>query len=276
VLVTGDHFGPNFFGAIPALLAAALATTRLRVACTVFDNDFHHPASLAKDAATVDVLSGGRFEFGIGAGWFKAEYDQVGIPFDPPAQRVSRMAEALRVIKGMWGESPFTFTGQHYTISDYDSQPKPAQQPHPPIFVGGGGKRLLGIAAREADIVGISPRARTGGGIHFEEETQDMLSQQVEWLRQAAGERFDHLELGLLPWAVAVTEDRRAGAQAISQRRGRPVEEILRSPYYLIGTIDSIVDRLVEQREQVGISYISVYPQYTKAFAPVVARLAGR
>jgi probable F420-dependent oxidoreductase len=187
------------------------------------------------------------------------------------------MAEALAVIKGLWGDGPFTFAGQHYTITDYDSQPKPVQQPHPPIFVGGGGKRLLGIAAREADVVGIAP-GTAGGGIQYRDETHETLAQKVEWVRQAAGEQFDHLELGMFVWSVAVTDDRQAAADAIVGRALRPArtaDHILASPYYLIGSVDAIVDQLVEQRKRTGISYIEVLPPDTTAFAPVVARLAG-
>jgi probable F420-dependent oxidoreductase len=187
------------------------------------------------------------------------------------------MSEAITVIKGLWSESPFTFTGQHYTITDYDSQPKPLQQPHPPILVGGGGKRLLGIAAREADIVGIAP-GTGGGGIQYQDETHEMLAQKVEWLRQAAGDRFDQLELGMFVWSVAVTSNRQAAADGIAGRALRSVrtaDHILASPYYLIGSVDEIVDQLVEQRKRTGISYVEVLPSDTRAFAPVVARLAG-
>ena len=141
-LLVPDHY-LNPLTPVPALMAAAAVTTTLRVGCTVFANDFRHPALLAKEAATIDLLSGGRFEFGLGAGWLKDEYDQVGIPFDPPGVRVARMEEGLRVIKGLWGEEPVTFAGAYYTISGLEGTPKPVQRPHPPIYVGGGGKRLL-------------------------------------------------------------------------------------------------------------------------------------
>ena len=137
-LLIPDHFDPHLFAPIPALMAAALATTTLRVGSIVFDNDFRHPAMLAKETATIDVLSDGRLEFGIGAGWKKQEYDQAGIPFDPPGMRVERMQEAVRIIKGLWGDGPLTFTGQHYTIQALENWPKPVQRPHPPIHIGAG------------------------------------------------------------------------------------------------------------------------------------------
>jgi probable F420-dependent oxidoreductase len=276
-LVIADHFSPVYFAPIPALTAAALATTRLRVLCTVFANDFRHPATLAKEVATADVLSGGRFEFGFGAGYQKPEYDRVGIRFDPPALRVSRFEEALHVLKGLWAAGPFTFRGKHYAITEYDSQPKPMQRPHPPIFIGGGGKRLLSFAAREADIVGILARSMPAGdGLDRTDETTTSLAQKVEWVREAAPHRFEHLELALLIWAVVITDHRQAEAERIAARTQRPVEQILDSPYYLVGTVDAIVEKLLEQRERHRISHISIFQSDTTAFAPVVARLAGK
>src|SRR5579864_3040105 len=224
-LLIGDHFSHQL-AAMPALLAAAAATTTLRVGCTVFANDFRHPAALAAEAATVDVLSGGRFEFGIGAGWAKAEYSAVGVPFDAPAVRVSRFEEAVQIIKGLWCDEPLTFCGKHYRITELKSYPKPFQRPHPPIFIGGGGKRLLSIAAQQADIVGILDRATTSGGLDQTEETDACVAQKVEWVRKAAGERFPDLELAALIWEVAVTDNRAAAAEAIAAKRSRSVEQV--------------------------------------------------
>src|SRR5262249_35229896 len=154
-LVIADHFGDRDFAPIAALTAAALSTTSLRVSCTVFDNDFRHPALLAREAATLDVLSDGRLEFGIGAGYFQSDYDQSGIPLDPPGTRVSRMEEAVHIIKGMWAGGPFSFDGKYYRVADISAGVQPIQRPHPPVFIGAGGKRLLTFAAREADIIGV-------------------------------------------------------------------------------------------------------------------------
>src|SRR5438067_1720687 len=206
-LLIGDHFSRQF-APIPALLAAASATSRLRVTCTVFDNDFRHPAALAKEAATLDVLSGGRFEFGIGAGQNKHEYDSLGIAFDPAALRVSRFEEAVHVVKGLWQDEPLTFSGKHYQITEVDGQPKPLQRPHPPIFIGGGGKRLLSVAARQANIVGILAQALPGGGLdEGRDDGEEGIARKVGWVRAAAGERIDQLELALLIWRVRVTDD---------------------------------------------------------------------
>ena len=274
-LLIPDHFHQNLFAAVPALTAAALATTTLRSGTAVFDNDFRHPAVLAKETATLDVLSSGRFEMGIGAGWHKEEYDQTGIPFDPPWVRVSRMEEAVHVIKGLWAEEPFTFTGKHYTISGLNSWPKPLQRPHPPIFIGAGGKRMLCFAAQEAEIIGILAQALPGGGLDIPGDTEARLAEKVDWVRESAGKRFEHLELSMLFWQVAVTDDRRAGAEEVASTRRLTPEQVLTSPYFLVGGIDTIVERLQTLRDLYGFSYFKVFPRDMEAFAPVVTRLTG-
>ena len=274
-LLIADHFEPDLFAPTPALMAAALATTTLRVGSYVFDNDFRHPALLAKETATIDVLSDGRLEVGIGAGWNKEEYDQTGIPFDSPGLRVGRLQEAVHVIKGLWGDAPLTFSGQHYTIQALDNWPKPVQRPHPPLCIGAGGKRLLSYAAQEADIIGIIAQAFPAGGLDIESDSEARLAEQVGWVREAAGERFGHLELAALVWGVSVTDDPRTAAKDLAQAYGLTPEHVLASPYFLVGSIDGIVERLVSLREQYGVSYYSVGPDVQEAFAPVVARLAG-
>src|SRR5215469_6245 len=149
-----DHFGEQF-AVGPALAAAAAATTTLRIGTLVYDNDYRHPVVLAKEAATLDVLSGGRLELGLGAGWQTTDYEQSGIPCDPVGVRIDRMVEGLRVLKGLMADGPFSFQGEHYAVAGLDGLPKPVQRPHPPVLIGGGGRRILGIAGREADIVGI-------------------------------------------------------------------------------------------------------------------------
>ncbi len=189
---------------------------------------------------------------------------------------MSRFEEGLRVVKGLWCDQPLTFSGQHYRIANLDGQPKPLQRPHPPIFIGGGGKRLLSFAAHEADIVGILTRASPDGGLDRTEETHACITEQIEWVKQAAGDRFDDLELAALIWEVAVSDNPRAAAEAIAARRSRSVDQILESPYFLIGSINAIIEKLHELRERHGISYISAFPSDTEKFAPIVARLAGK
>ena len=274
VFLVADHVDVPF-APVPALVAAADATTTLRVGCTVFCNDYRHPALLAKEAATVDVLTDGRFEFGLGAGWVKAEHDQAGIPFDPPGVRVARMEEALGIIKALWAGGPVHHQGTYYTIAGLAGTPAPVQRPHPPIFVGGGGKRLLSFAAREATIVGVAPKALPGGGLDWAGSTEAALAEKIEWVRRAAGARFPRLELALLAFAVAVTDRRREAAERVASAFGLTPEQALAAPDYLIGSVEQIAERLRGLRDRYGVSYVSVFPQDMEAFAPVVARLAG-
>lgn len=272
-----DHLGYQF-APFPGLLAAALATTTLRIGPLVVAADFRHPALLAKEMATFDVLTEGRLEFGIGAGWNKAEYDRAGIPFDAPGVRVERMTEALRIVRGLWGDGPFSFSGQHFSITEMDGWPKPVQKPGPPIMIGAGAKRMLAFAAREADIIGIAAPALREGGLDTARDREARLAEQVGWIREAAGARFDEIELSMLFWAVRVTDDIHAGAEDIARTRYTPTtaEQVLASPYYLIGSEERIAERLYELRERFGISYMVVMPEGADAFAPVVARLRAR
>jgi probable F420-dependent oxidoreductase len=246
------------------------------VGSLVFSNDFRHPVVLAKEAATLDVLSGGRFELGLGSGWLREEYDQAGIPFDAPGTRIERLAEAVAIVKGLLAGERVTFTGRHYAIAGLPGRPRPVQRPHPPILIGGGGQRTLSLAAREASIVGLVPRARRdGGGLDRTDFGEAALRQKVEWVRAAAGDRFEALELHALIQAVVVS-DRRTAAEQLASRFSVPPELLLESPYVLAGTVDEICETVRQRRERYGISYLSVFDRDLEAFAPVVARLAGR
>jgi len=182
-----DHFGEEL-APLPAIAMAAAHTTTLKVGALVFDNDYKHPAILAKEAATIDLLCDGRLELGIGAGWMKTDYDALGLQYDPPAVRVDRFEEALHVIKQCFTGEKFTYHGEHYRISDYASYPKPAQA-HLPILVGGGGKRVLSLAAREADIIGVNPNLRAGeiGLDAATDSLQEQTDRKIAWIREAAG-----------------------------------------------------------------------------------------
>lgn len=274
-LAMPDHF-LNPLTPMPALAAAAAVTSTLRIAAIVFANDYRHPALLAKEAATLDLLSDGRFEFGIGAGWLQKEYDQAGIRFDPAGVRIARMQEALDIIKRLWGADPVTHHGAHYTIEGLTGLPKPVQQPHPPIFIGGTGKRMLQLAAREADIVGLLPKNLPQGGHDWLGSTLDVLQQQAEWVREAAPERHAALECSYVAFRAIVTDSPRTAAGAARGAYGLTPEQMLASPDFLIGSVDAIVDQLQERRERFGISYIEVDEAEADAFAPVIARLAGR
>jgi len=272
--VMPDHFEQGWFAVGPALVAAACATTTLRVGSLVYCNNFRHPALLAREAATVDVLSEGRLEFGIGAGYYLPEYSQTGIELPPAPARVESLRETLTIIKGLWSSGPLTFGGEHYSIAEMEGWPKPIQQPHPPIQVGGGRKRMLELAAQQADIVGIIAQSRKAGGIDYGRDTDAVVAEKVGWVREAAGERFAQLELAVLIWRVVVTDHRRSAAEDIAPRRGMTAEQVLASPYFLVGSLASILEDVQALRERHAISYLTVFPTDIEAFAPVVAQLA--
>ena len=279
-----DHFIQGDFkhqlAPIPALMAAADATKKLRVGSLVFANDYRHPVVLAKEAATLDLLSGGRFELGIGAGWLRSEYEQTGIPFDPPGIRVERMQEALHILKGVFAEKPLTFAGKHYTITHLESFPKPSQKPHPPQLIGAGSKRMLSIAAREADIIGILPKALTNGTISEDpaERFAESIALKVEWIRQAAGERFDEIELSMVV-TVEIAHDRNQKAEQIIHKRGWndiTAEQVLEMPSMLIGSIDQITEKIQVLREKYAFSYFVISDTCLEAFAPIVTQLTDK
>ncbi len=277
-LLMADHF-VNTMEPFAALSVAATATTTLRMGTFVCANDFRHPAMLAKQSATLDFLSDGRFELGIGVGWHKSEYDQTGIPFDPGGVRVSRLEEAVSIIKTAFSDEPVQFDGEYYKISDLMGLPKPVQKPHPPIMIAGGGRRILSIAAREADIVGLIFRSCTdGSGPDVVSSSADATAEKVEWVREAAGERFDSLEINTLVYAVTITEDRRKAAEEAVARTTRPytVDLMLDMPHFLFGTLEGIVEQIESWRERYAISYVTVTEGAMETFAPVVKRLNGK
>ncbi|HZR13565.1 MAG TPA: TIGR03621 family F420-dependent LLM class oxidoreductase [Acidimicrobiia bacterium] len=271
-----DHYADMELAPMVGMAVAAEATTSLRIGSLVFDNDYKHPAVLAKEAATLDVLSDGRLELGVGAGWQRSDYDALGLPYDPPGVRIARLAEALQVIRGAWGDKPFSFRGEHYTITDYDARPKPVQSP-PPIMLGGGGRRMLTLAGREADVVGINPNLRAGevGADAVRDSVAEMTRKKLDWIRDGAGDRFDEIELQLRYFFAAITDDRVGLANAVAPGMGLSPEDALDAHVALVGTVDEIVDQLVERRETWGVTYVVVGADVYEQFAPVVARLAG-
>ncbi|HEU5151162.1 MAG TPA: TIGR03621 family F420-dependent LLM class oxidoreductase [Iamia sp.] len=271
-----DHFGDQLSPTV-ALQAAADATTTLRVGALVYDNDYRHPVVLAKDAATIDVLSGGRMELGLGAGWMTSDYVQSGIPMDEPKVRVDRMVEAVAVLKGAFADGSFSHQGEHYTISGYDGLPKPVQKPHPPLLIGGGLKRVLSFAAREAQIIGVNPTIPNGqvDADAARSGTAALTDQKLEWIRAAAGDRFADIELNALHYATIVTDDRRGTMEMMAPLFGIAHEDLEEYPHALIGTVDEICADLEARRERWGFSYVVVQGDSMAPFAPVVARLAG-
>jgi probable F420-dependent oxidoreductase len=275
-LLVPDHFTEQW-GPVVALTAAAEATERLRVGALVFDNDFRHPMELAKEIATLDLLYDGRVEFGLGAGWMRTDYDQSGISYDDPGVRVDRMAEAITVLKGLWSGSPVTFTGEHYQLTNAVGQPLPHRAPHPTICIGGGSKRVLSIAAREADIVGFNASLRAGavGPEVAATAVPEKFDERVQWVREAAGERFESLELQCHTSFAMVVPNRQEVAEGMAGVFGVSAEVALDIPIALVGTVDEICESLQQRRERWGFSYWIINGDSMEAFAPVVERLNG-
>jgi len=278
VLAVPDHL-TDLLAPMPALVGAAAATKRLRVATMVLNNDFRHPIFVAREAATVDLLTGGRLELGLGAGHMKSEYDQAGLTFDPGAIRVERLGEAVVIVKRLLEGESVSFAGRHYRVTDHTIHPLPVQRPRPPIFIGGSAPRLLALAAKEADTVGLTGIAfrRSGAVRDVSDWKAAVVDERVRLVREVAGDRFDCIELNALVQRVVVTDDRRKAAEELARRweQLNPAE-ILESPYVLIGTVEQVVEALRARRERWSISYYVIFEPYIDAFAPVVARLAGR
>ncbi len=274
-LVIPDHFGDQL-APVPALTAAASVTSTLRVGSLMFANDFRHPAILAKDLATLDLLSDGRLEVGLGAGWMNEDYAWTGVPHDVAGVRIDRMIEAAEVFRGLWAAEPCSFQGDHYQV-EMNGLPKPVQPGGPPLAIGGGGRRVLSAAARLADIVGVNPNVGEGafGPAAMASMSADATEEKLRWVRTAAGDRFDDLEISILKFAVVITDDRDTMATAVGKGMGLDVETILASPHTMVGSVDQIAGELVEQRERWQGSYVIVQADAIDAFAPVVARLAG-
>jgi probable F420-dependent oxidoreductase len=271
-----DHFGDQL-GPVAALMSAADATSTLRIGSLVFDNDYRHPIVLAKEAATLDLLSDGRLDFGLGAGWLASDYEQTGIPLDPPGIRIERMAEALQIINRFFAGGSVSFTGKHYKVEAVEAAPLPAQKPRPPIVLGGGGKRMLQLAGREADIVSVNFNL-SEGRINRRLVSTGMAGatdEKVAWIKEAAGERFPAIELSVTVFVVNVTEDRVSVAEAMAAGLQSEPGEILQTPHFLIGTVEQIIEDLQARRERFGISYVVVPDEAAQSLAPVVERLTG-
>jgi probable F420-dependent oxidoreductase len=271
-----DHFGDQWAPTV-AMTIAAEATERINVGALVYDNDYRHPVVLAKEMATLDLATEGRVEFGIGAGWMKSDYDEAGIAYDEPKVRIDRMVEGLEIMKQLWRDGTATFDGQHYKITNAQGFPRPHSRPHPKIVIGGGGKRVLSIAAREADIIGVNPNLRAGyvGPEVAQSATGDKYRERLQWIRAAAGDRFDDIELQCLTFMVSITDDSQSMYESIAPMFGLTPDEAREVPIALAGTVDEIVDVLQQRREEYGFSYVVVHEPEMDDFGAVVERLAG-
>lgn len=273
---------PQMLAAVPAIAMALEQTTTLRVGCRVFCNDYRQPVVLAKEAATMDYLSGGRLEFGIGAGWIGAEYKAVNLPFDEFPERFSRFAEFVHAYKAFMSGEPLQLSGDFINWSGFSGTPSPAQSPYPPLMIGGGSKKILGFAGQEADIVSLNFNNRAGmlGPDGMNSGLAAATAKKIGWIKDGAGERFDDIELEIGAYNTIITDHQQPTAQAIGDMLGMSAEDILNHPHCLIGSIDYICEELERRRETFGISYIAVLDDgennMVETFAPVVQRLAGK
>jgi probable F420-dependent oxidoreductase len=271
-----DHFNEQF-SPLPALAAAAAVTTTLRIGPLVLCNDFRRPVALAKELATVDRLSDGRLEWGMGAGWHEPEYDAAGVAFDPPAVRVDRLVEAIEVMKPLLAGESSTHDGTHYRTGGVTGWPPAVQRPHPPLLVGAAGRRLLSYAAREADIVGVGPSVAAhpamGAGRRSYVEATD---EQLRWITDAARGRAEGPELHMVAFPVVVTDEPDEVWRNVARSAGVSVDEMRTSPHVLIGSVDQICGALEVRRERWGVSYWSLPEAILDRVAPIVERLTGR
>ena len=272
-----DHFDDQWAPTV-ALTVAAEATTNLRVAALVYDVDYRHPVTLAKEIATLDVVSGGRVEFGIGAGWMTHDYEAAGIQFDRPGVRIDRMLEAIEVMRGLWSGEPFDFRGSHYEISGLTGTPSPHQSGGPPIIVGGGGKRVLTEAALRADIVGLNASLHAGsvGPETALSALGERFLERRNWVEEAAGDRFPEIELQMNTFMTAVTNttsEANEMFEGMAPMFGLSPEQARTIPMVLAGTISDVCDQLHRYRELYGTSYWVIHEGEVDAMAPVVAKL---
>ena len=272
VLLVTDHMGAQL-APIPAMMAAADATERLRVGSFVFSNDYRNLVMLAKEITTIDVISGGRVELGIGAGWAVPDYRQMGISYDAPALRVARLEEAVPLLDRLLREEVVSHSGTHYTLRDARVLPRPLQKPRPPFMIGGGGARVLRLAARHADIVGFAPQLSASGRPRWGSATMGGLRERVKRFdRYAAGR---DVEKNIWLADAGVSDHARSFSRAAATIAKRGANALLRSPYVLYGTRASLRSRLRELRDELGISYIAIPGQAMDEFAPIVQELRG-
>jgi probable F420-dependent oxidoreductase len=276
-----DHFRPDDLAPLVAMAVIAGATSSIQVGSNVFGNDYRHPVVLAKELATLDLMSDGRLQVGMGAGWLRADYDLWGIPIDAPPTRVSRLTESVSVLKGLWTGEAYSFRGEHYTIDAPAGVARAFQQPHPPLLIGAGGRRMLELAAREADIIGITFNQRVGEFDAMKimadagNADEGIHDRRIEWIRAAAGDRFDAIELAVFA-LITVTDDRDAALAAAAAAQGVSPQWLAEAPQFSFGTLDEIADDLERKRDRYGISYLMTPGESFEAVTPLVERLAGR
>ena len=264
-------------------LVSVAEATALRIGTLVLNNDLRHPALVARDAATIDLVSDGRFELGIGAGHMRAEYEQIGLGFDPAATRIERLAESVHIVKALFAGEAVSFTGEHYRLTEHRLYPLPVQRPHPPLLIGSNSREGLLLAAREADIVGLMGFGHRQGGREINPSgfTEAATATRIDWIREAAGSHFANLELNVLVQHVIVTNHAvDAAAEFVARsaslrEAGLSAEDLLSSPFILIGSVDELDDEIRARRERLGISYVVVFEKDMEAFGPLLGRLTA-
>jgi probable F420-dependent oxidoreductase len=264
--------------AVPAMAVAAEVTTTLLVGSRLLCVGYHHPVVLAKEAATLDVLSQGRFELGLGAGWLAPEYAAMGVPFAPAGERIRLLAETVDLVRQSFAGGPVDVAGEQVRVRGFRALPEPVRDGGPPIMIGGGGPKVLRLAGELADIVSVNFNNSTGalGPESVRSSTAEQTARKIGWVREGAGERFGALELEIGAYYVAVEGRTAATAEQLATRLRISVAELATFPHALTGSVDSICDVLEERRETYGLSYVTVGDAVADAFAPVVERLAGR
>ena len=279
-----DHLSEQL-SPIPTLAVVAELSETLRVAPWVLCNDFHKPEVVARELATIEALSGGRLDVGMGAGWASTEYARAGIDFESGPDRLRHLKDSVAVIKALLAGGPVSIANDHHHLDGHIGYPPPVQRPHPPLMLGGGGRRMLEWAAKEGDIVSIIPRAAPNGGLYASDLTIEALEEKISWVKDAAGARFDQITLNLVLVDMTITTERRSAARSVSDslRSGKvPIfvvdadlseDDLLDSPYFAFGTVPEIAERIAEVCERTGVTYYGVFPHLAEAFGPVVQQL---
>ncbi|HTN81345.1 MAG TPA: TIGR03621 family F420-dependent LLM class oxidoreductase [Acidimicrobiales bacterium] len=289
-LFTSDHyFGPGRISEstghrpvdmapLVSIAMAAAVTSTLRIGCRVFACDYHHPVVLAKETATLDLLSNGRLEVGLGAGWVRDEYDGLGIPMDSAGLRIARLAAFVDLLRAHWSGHQIEIDNDFVHVDGFAGRPLPAQPGGPPIMIGGGAPKVLGLAGRVADIVSLNFDNSSGrlGASSILSSGAEATQQKLQWIRDGAGDRFEDVEIEIGAYFVAVGPSASDQLDAMAARFGVTADEFASHPHALFGTVDQICDTLQTRRERYGISYVTVAQRYLEEFAPVVEALTGK
>ena len=262
--------------AVPAIMSAADSTNTIKVGCRVFCTSYRPAAVLAKEAMTIDFLSEGRLELGLGAGWVKSEYEAMGITYDSPGKRIDRLEETLGIIKAHMKAEQLDFEGKQATAKNYQGLPA-AFNNHVPIMIGGGAPRILGLAGKEADIVSVNYNNSAGNLAGSREtDTAEGTMQKINWIKDGAGERFNELELEIGAYLTIITDNQKETVESMTEMMGMTVDQLLSFPHALIGSTDYICEELEKRRELYGISYISFSDNSAEAAIPIVEKLSGK